>query len=364
MKLQSAANNRIAPRATSVCRLTPRCAASFALLLAIWAICAIWTICMPGGSLAHAASSSAPPCPPGIVSLYTPASANSQTTTLYALLPEVWQARFQQTLVLTPAPGRGGSYAVVRLLDDAIGCSLAAVILPSLYLLTETADRMYNLADLEVAAVLAAAPNALWVAEESPFQSLADLVIHARAENAKPGGFFILAGTGSYTDQHLASLVFDRAAGVRSLYLPVLGSAEAIQAVKNGRASACWGYALAPETMPGMRALGVAAEQRSLALPGVPTFREVHVDMTSMAWFALALRSEIPEEFMPLQGQGLLDALAALMADDDLRARVAARGFTPFALGPQELGTFLEERQQAAALGLATYDLIPRHLRR
>jgi len=292
-----------------------------------------------------------------------PTPTGSPPDELYDLLLDPWQAHFQETLRLLPTPGRGGSYAAARLLDDERDdCAMAAVILPSIFFLSETTDRMVNVADLDIAAALASAPNAIWVAKESPFQSLADLVIHARAENAKAGGVFILAGTGRYTDQHLASLEFDRAAGVESVYLPVLGAAEAVQAVKSGRATACWGYALAPETMPGMRALGVAADRRSPALPEVPTFLEVRVDMINVAHFALALRIKAPDEFGDMPAQPLRNALTTLMADSELRGRMAAKGFTPLALGPQEIGAFLEERRREAASGLAAYDLIPRQL--
>ena len=307
-------------------------------------------------------------CPSGEVSLYMPTPVGSQADVLYYLLPDSWQAHFHERLHLTHTPGRGGSYAVSSLLDDGSdNCSLAAVILPSVFFITETTDRMFNIADLDIAAALASAPNALWVAEESPFRSLADLVIHARAENEKAGGVFILAGTGRYTDQHLASLEFDRAAGVKSLYLPVLGSAEAIQAVKSGRATACWGYALAPATMPGMRALGVAAERRSPVLPEVPTFQEVRVDMINMAHFALALRVVAPDKYGDMPPQPLRDALAVLMADQELGGRMAAMGFIPYGLGPQEpqeFSAFLEKRRRDAASGLVEYNLIPVQLRR
>ena len=318
-------------------------------------ICALMLCLMIGAAPCRAA------CPAETVSLYMPAPAGSQLDALYGLLPETWRAHFQETLNLSPFPGRGGSHAIRRLLDDeGSGCSLAAVILPSLYLLTETRDRMFNAGELHIAAVLAGAPNAVWVAEESPFRSLADLVMHARAENEKQHGVFILAGTGSYTDQHLASLEFDRAAGVKSRYLPVLGSAEAIQAVKDGSATACWGYALAPERMPGMRALAVAGERRSVALPEVPTFLEVRVDMINVTHFALAIRSDSLEEGM----RRIQDGLAALMMDEVFRDRAAARGFVPLVLDRQEIDAFLEDLQRDVRLRLAEYELIPRHLRR
>lgn len=300
-------------------------------------------------------------CPTGSSSLYLPTPAGSQPDLLYSLLPASWHAGLGEPLLVTYLPGRGGSYAASRLLDeDDNGCSLAGVVLPSLFLLSETSDRMYDPGDLGIAAVLAGAPVALWVAENSPFRNLADLVIFARAENEKAEGVFAVAGTGRYTDQHLAALVFDRAAGVKSLYLPVLGSAEAVAAVQSGKASACWGYALSRETMPGLRALGVSGERRSPVLPEVPTFREVQVDMVEVSHFALAVRATMPEESL----RQLRASLEGLLSDQELRGQMAARGFIPLALGPQDIDAFLEGRKRGAEQSLADYLLIPRQSRR
>lgn len=321
---------------------------------ALFCACALLMLLSFGAGCARAA------CPSGF-SLYMPATKASQPDRLYSLLAAPWQARFQEPLHLVHVPGRGGSYATSRLLDEeSDGCSLAAVILPSVYLLSKTADSMYDVSGLNVAAVLASASNALWVAEESSFHTLADLVNFARAENTKADGVFTLAGTGRYTDQHLATLEFDRAAGVKSLYLPVLGSTEAADAVKSGAATACWGYALLPESMPGMRALGVAGERRSPALPAAPTFREVQVDMVNVAHFALAVRATMPEDDM----RQLRSSLAALASDHDLRGRMAAGGFIPLALEPRDIAAFLEGQLLEIERNLSDYPLIPNQPRR
>ena len=300
-------------------------------------------------------------CPEGRVSLYMPAPAGSQLDLLYGLLDGPWKERTRDTLTMTHLPGRGGSYAASRLLDDpAEGCSYAAVVLPSLFLLSETKDLMVDAADLAIIGALAAAPNAIWVAADSPHATLGELAAFARQQGETPGGYFGVAGTGSYTDQHLATLAFDRAAGIKSLYIPVLGSAEAVRAVKSGEAHACWGYALSPESMPGMRALGVAGEKRSPALPDVPTFQEVDVDMVSFSQFAVAVLGTTSEETL----EELRASLAALVENESLRKEMAVRGFIPLALGAQDLEAFLEGRRRDAEQSLAEYKLIPKQLRR
>lgn len=300
-------------------------------------------------------------CPSGSFSLYMPTPKGGQTDLLYALLPGPWQEHMQTPLEIHHIPGRGGSYAISRLLDEkSDGCSLAAVVLPSFYLLSESPQSMYKAAELDIAAVLATAPNALWVAEGSPLHSLADLVRYARAENAKPGGFFAVSGTGSYTDQHLATLLFDRAAGIQSLYLPALGSAEAAELVKNGQALACWAYALNAASMPGMRPLGVAGERRSPVLPDVPTFRELQVDMVSESHFALALNAGVPND-VRLQ---LRHSLSTLAAAQSLPDRMTALGFIPLALEARDVEDFLAGQREALLRNLVDYELVPRHAQR
>lgn len=311
-----------------------------------------WTAVLPI-SVAQAAFAL---CPSGEMRIFVPASGDGQLSCIYDLARTAGQEKLDLSFVTQPLPGRGGSYATSRLLDEkGDGCFLAAVQLPSFLFLAESPDRMYRAGDIVLAGIFASLPNALWVADDSPFQTPADLVNYARTLNETPDGNFTLAGVGSYTDQHLATLQFNRAAGVQSIYRPMAGSAEAAAAVLKGDAAACWGYALAPDSMPGMRALAVAAPKRSTALPGVPTLYEAKIDMENISVFGLGMTAAASEKKQAQVGA----ALETIFTGERFQEELAALGATPLQVPFDRLRVYLGNWRGLVRKIHEQYSLIP-----
>lgn len=296
-------------------------------------------------------------CPSGALRVFVPASDDSQLNRLYDIVCKAGREHLGVSFTAQAAPGRGGSYAISRLLDEkGDGCFLAALQLPSFFFLAEAPDNMYRAGDIALVGVFASLPNALWVAEDSPYRTPADLVDHARAVNEQPGGIFTLAGVGSYTDQHLATLQFNRAAGIKSVYRPMTGSAEAAAAVLKGEAAACWGYALAPDSMPGMRVLAVASTRRSPALPDVPTLYEAKIDMENVPVFGLGMTAATAEKKRAQVGA----ALEAVFSGDGFREELAALGALPVQVPFARLDVYRGEWQGRVQEAYIQYALMPR----
>lgn len=288
--------------------------------------------------------------------LLTPGPEKSQIGLIYNLFRTGWQEDRGTALPQRHLPGRGGSYALSSLADSPRLCRFAGIVLPSLYLLTASPQRTADRQDIVPCLIFGAAANALWVAENSPHADLPALLAHARAARDTGNGVITLAGTGSYTDQHLTTLKLDRAAGIKSLYLPMLGSAEAAKAVTEGRADACWAYALAGDSMPGLRPLAVASEQRLPALPHTPTFRELNVDLVSLSHFGLGVAAGAGDKDMPLVGQ----ALADLARSDAVRRKLEGAGLIPLALTAADLASFCRTLEQQSDQDMTDYPLLPR----
>jgi tripartite-type tricarboxylate transporter receptor subunit TctC len=287
--------------------------------------------------------------------LYLPEGAGGQLEMIYRPLGEVWEKN-DFSLEVVHTPGRGGSYAWSSLLlPDAPKCALAVLQLPSFLFLTRTRNSMVSSKEVTPMAVFAFAPHALWVAEDSPWKSLGDLLAFARDVGESDPARLIVAGSGSYTDQHLASLAFDRAAGVKSHYYPVAGSAEAVLAVKERRAHACWGYALA-HSMPGLRPLAVAGNARSAVLPDVPTCREEGVDLVGGSHFGVGMAQKTPKEVK----RAVAERIIFHMADPAARKAYAALGVLPLALAADDMEAFLTLRRKEVEEFLREYPLLPR----
>lgn len=275
------------------------------------------------------------------VSVALPAPLGSQDDRLFSLLSSFLGRYADQPFVTEHMPGRSGSYAVTSLLNkDANGYFLAVIAVPGYLLLPQSRMNMFTYWDLTPISMFAYVPTALWVAVDSPFASLADLISHMR-DNAEQG---IVAGAGSYTEQQMASMIFERAAGVKALYMPLLGSSECRQAVLDKRAAACWGLALGADSMPGLRALAVAGLERSPMLPDVPTFREADLDIVNGKYYGLALSAKTPGHI----AAEVSAFYAKALSQEDFTGAAGRLGFYPMSISLDGMAVFLEE--QAAYL--------------
>ena len=287
------------------------------------------------------------------VTLVMPVTEGSQPALLYSLVQRFALQYATVPIKLKYLPGRGGSYAWGFLKGKpGNGYVLAALHFPSVMLLAADRDRAFSPDDMAPVALLAYAANALWVAEDSPIRTLDDLVSQARdAENS-----LIIAGTGSYTDHQMVHLIFNRAAGVKTLYLPLTGTVESMNAVKEKRAAACWGYALAGSSMPGLRPLAVAAPERCPALPDAPTFRERNMEVVSGQYFGLAAPAEAKEDVREIVAAFFLN----VFSNQDMLNEVVAAGFAPAPLSSQEMLVFVGKQQLAAETFFKDYPMFPK----
>ena len=297
-------------------------------------------------------------CPAAKAVLYMPFPEGSQPDMLYLPLVQAWGAGGAHSMTVERAPGRGGSYALSRLvLDKRLECALAAVQIPSFDFLTRAPNRMVRAEEIAPLGVFAYAPHALWVSEHSSFRNVRDLADFALA--TKQGSpRLVIAGTGSYTDHHLATLALDRTLGVKSIYYPISGSNEAPALMENNIIHACWGYALPGQSMPGMRPLAVAAKERSAALPDTPTFAEQDIDAVGGSHFGLAMAANVPEDTRA----ELADRLIALMAAPALRKLYAESGISPLSLVGNDLKDFLARHAEEAEKLLREYPLLPHQI--
>ncbi len=172
------------------------------------------------------------------------------------------------------------------------------------------------------------------VPEKSEFRSLADVVAKAKAA---PGTVtFGSAGPGS--THHLGIELLAGRTGVKFLHVPYRGDAPVITALLGSEVQ----FALATPTLTignvkdgKLRALAVAGNRRSAALPDVPTVEQAlgiqNFDVST--WFALAGPAGMPKPVLDRLNAELRKAVA----QPDVRARLAALGGEPAAGTPAEM---------------------------
>ena len=231
-------------------------------------------------------------------------------------------------------PGLGGAYA----LRDAAADPAAVVLfsLPGFLLSRGDPSGPAHHAELEAVVLAARVSVALWIPENSTIKTLPDLITQAR----RGAGTVVCAGPGRFTAPHLASVLFNREAGVLTLFMPLIGTDEARAAAMQGRVQAMWAYALVPGSLPGMRPLAVAAENRSPVLPDVPTFAELGLKVTISAELGFALSPKSKTKATTAA------ALKAALADSYTQDALARQGFLPIPATDEPLRPYLDEQAE------------------
>lgn len=135
----------------------------------------------------------------------------------------------------------------------------------------------------------------IWaVRADSPFQSLDDLVAHAKAN---PGDVSV-GGFGSASAHHLAALTVAKEAGIEINWVPYEGGSGMIGALLGGFvdvANANPGQVLEAVRAGDVRVLGISSEEALDALPDTPTFRQAGIDFVGSHWRGVVARAGMPE---------------------------------------------------------------------
>ncbi|MXN28807.1 tripartite tricarboxylate transporter substrate binding protein [Delftia sp. CH05] len=288
------------------------------------------------------------------------------------LAAAVAQAAFPErpiTLVVPYAPG-GGADAAARLLATRMGARLGTSIIVDnrpgasgtigasqvakaradgytvLYDATPFSINPHLFAKLPYArsalqplSLVLLMPNVVVVKADSPVRSVADLTARAKAQ---PGKINFASG-GSGTVQRLAAELFRQRLELDMVHVPYKSGGPAIADVMGGQVDFMFGTMAAtyPLVTGGkLRALAVAAPQRSARLPDVPTVSETVIPgYEAYEWNGIFLPTGTPE---PVAAR-LHQALSEVLQEAEVRQRLSDLGAQPMASTPAEFAAFLQK---------------------
>jgi len=289
-----------------------------------------------------------------------------------ALAAAVAQAAFPErpiTLVVPYAPG-GGADAAARLLATRMGARLGTSIIVDnrpgasgtigasqvakaradgytvLYDATPFSINPHLFAKLPYArsalqplSLVLLMPNVVVVKADSPVRSVADLAARAKAQ---PGKINFASG-GSGTVQRLAAELFRQRLDLDMVHVPYKSGGPAIADVMGGQVDFMFGTMAATYplvTGSKLRALAVAAPQRSARLPDVPTVSETVIPgYEAYEWNGIFLPTGTPE---PVAAR-LHQALSEVLQEAEVRQRLSDLGAQPMATTPAEFAAFLQK---------------------
>ena len=269
-----------------------------------------------------------------------PVGAGSSTDIVHRVVLEQLAAQLGQPVVVENVVGAGGtigSAAVAR--ADPDGYTLLAhgsahTIAPTLYKNLPYAPTR----DLMAVVPVGRSPVVLVVTPAKGVNTVAELVLRARAG---PDALnFSSVGIGSAT--HLSAERFLSNAGVKAVHIPFKGGAEAMTEVIAGRVDFFFGPValVLPHIRAGkLVALAVNTEQRSAALPEVPTLRETGFrDADYPIWFGLFAPAKTPRDIVDKLNRETLKALQS----PGVRGKLLGLGVDPAPMSQADFAAYVE----------------------
>ena len=272
------------------------------------------------------ADARAQPYPSRVIRIIVPFAAGGGSDIVARLVGDRLSKRLQQTVIIENKPGAGA----------VIGADSVAKSAPDGYTLLFTTpgpqilnpylikSLPYDPKDFVAVATLLTSVNLMVVSSSVPAKTVRELIDYAKANPGKLN----FASSGIGTSSHLAGELFKSMANIDITHVPYRGNALALQDVMAGTVQISIDAisALLPHARSGaLRALGVAAPERSTVLPEVPTIAETlpGYDASSINYISAPAGTPAPIV------ERLNHEINAIVAEADVRDRLVELGLVP-----------------------------------
>ena len=172
--------------------------------------------------------------PSGPITAVCTYSVGSQTDVQARICAMPAEKYFGQPIVILNKAGAGGLTGWNWFMDRGSrdGLTMTVYNLPNFIAQSIVKkNAKYSIRTLEPLANFAADPVVLFVAKDSPFNSVADMVNYAKANPGK----VTLNGSGLFVGHHIALLLLQKEAGINLTYIPEKGGSDALQSVLAGK---------------------------------------------------------------------------------------------------------------------------------
>jgi tripartite-type tricarboxylate transporter receptor subunit TctC len=245
------------------------------------------------------------------------------------------------TFVIENRPGAGGNLGVDAAAKSpadgytiVLGQTSNLAINPTLY-----AKMPYDAQkDLAPILLVAESPLVMATGANSPYKTVADAVAAAKA---KPGQVNF-ASPGNGTVAHLASEIFQKAAGVKFQHVPYKGANQALTDVISGNVQF---YMSSVPTLIGqirqgkLRALAVTSAKRVDDLPNVPTLAESGIKgAEAVTWFGFLAPAATPKDVIARLNAEFNKALQ----QPELRKKLGDEGADPVGGTPEQFAALIK----------------------
>ena len=266
--------------------------------------------------------------------------AGGPTDAIARIVAQKLSDKLGQQFFVENVGGAGGNTAagqVARVTPDGytiMAISTGFVVNPSLY-----AKVPYDpIKDFAPVTLVAVSPNVVVVNPSVPAKTLPELVQLIKNNPGK----YSFAGPGVGSTPHLGGELFRLAFNLDLVHVPFTGAGPAVQATVGGYtpiAFTALQSSLSAIQAGQLRALGIAATDRAVQLPDVPTFAEQGIkDQEADTLTGLVAPAGTPREIVDL----LYREIAAAVAQPDVKDRLTVLGFKAVANKPDEFAASIK----------------------
>ena len=317
--------------------------------------CAVLTALIAAVS-AGAAPAAAQTYPSRPITLVVPFPPGGSATIIARIIADKMSEGLGQQIVVDNRGGAGGSIAarqVAKSAPDGATLLLAftgTLAVSPLIFANVGYDPRKDFAGI---GLIGMAPSVLAVNPSVPARSVADLIGIAKAEPGK----IQYGSPGIGTTNHLAGELLAAMTGIRITHIPYKGTGPAITDLLGGHIAMMFAPIPAAHgnvSAGALRALGVTSLKRSSLWPDIPTVAE-----TGLPGFEVVQRSALlaPAGTPRTIIERLNKELNAVLANDEVRRRLAVEGGEPVPGAPEEYAADIDREEMRWSKLVATIGL-------
>jgi tripartite-type tricarboxylate transporter receptor subunit TctC len=229
---------------------------------------------------------------------YPPGGA---TDILARLLGEHLSKKLGQQFVIENRPGAGNNIATEAVINAPPDGYTLLLVNPANGINASLYKKLnFNfIRDIAPIAGFIRVPNVMVVNPSVPAKTVAEFIDYAKANPGKVN----LASSGNGTSIHLSGELFKAMTGLNLLHVPYRGSNPALTDLIGGQVQVMF------DNLPAsinhikagtLRALAVTTEQRSEALPDLPTVADTVKGYEASAWFGVGAPKNTPRRIIDL----------------------------------------------------------------
>ncbi len=272
------------------------------------------------------------------IRVIVPFAAGSGADGSARVLAEQMQRTLGQSVLVENKPGASGSIAAVYVKNqpaDGYTILVASNSPMSVNPVVMKNPGYDAVNDFKAVHGIARSVNLWYVANESPYKTIDDLVA---AGKTKP------LNIGSYSAGYQLGIAWlANMTGAQFAYVPYKGQAQVITDVVGRQLDAGMGDlggAISLVQSGKMRALAVSGDKRMAGLPNVPTIKETHPEYENYAWTSFYVRTETP----PAAHAKLVDAMKKALSTKETTDYFEKQNSMPMlSFGPEEMGKHQRE---------------------